>query len=148
MLLTLYPLWAYIPATISVTGAQITLAGGDVDAGVHQSVAVTGLEIILSDGTVIATGQAPPDTDAIAYLTGITLNLFTGTLHPQADANITLTGMNIGERQVSLNTADINAVAAAVLAALEATTIPVDTVKIHGQLIVGSGVTGDPWGPA
>lgn len=42
------------------------------------------------------------------------------------------------------STADI---AAAVLAALNATTIPVDMVKVKGQPISGSGTEADPWGP-
>ncbi len=38
-------------------------------------------------------------------------------------------------------------IVAAMLAALKATTIPVDTVKIKGQTIAGGGTEADPWGP-
>ena len=38
-------------------------------------------------------------------------------------------------------------IAAAVLAALNATTIPVDMIKVKGQTINGSGSEADPWGP-
>jgi len=38
-------------------------------------------------------------------------------------------------------------IAAEVLNSLNATTIPVDTVKIKGQTITGSGTEADPWGP-
>jgi len=39
-------------------------------------------------------------------------------------------------------------IAAAVLSALQATTIPVDMRKVKGQTITGAGSAGDPWGPA
>ena len=39
------------------------------------------------------------------------------------------------------------AIAAEVLAALQATAIPVDLLKIKGQTLGGSGSSGDPWGP-
>jgi len=39
-------------------------------------------------------------------------------------------------------------IAAAVLSALQATTIPVDMRKVKGQAITGAGSAGDPWGPA
>lgn len=38
-------------------------------------------------------------------------------------------------------------IAAALLAALASTTIPVDMVKVKGQTISGSGSEADPWGP-
>ena len=38
-------------------------------------------------------------------------------------------------------------IAAALLAALNATTIPVDMVKVKGRAINGSGSEADPWGP-
>lgn len=38
-------------------------------------------------------------------------------------------------------------VAAAVVAALMATTIPVDVTKVNGTTVTGSGTTLDPWGP-
>ena len=38
-------------------------------------------------------------------------------------------------------------IASAVLAALNATTIPVDMRKVKGQTIAGSGSEADPWGP-
>lgn len=42
----------------------------------------------------------------------------------------------------------IAAVAAATVAALQATTIPVDVSKVRGQALEGAGTSGDPWGPA
>lgn len=42
---------------------------------------------------------------------------------------------------------DIQRIATAVIAALNATTIPVDMVKVKGQTINGSGSEADPWGP-
>jgi hypothetical protein len=42
---------------------------------------------------------------------------------------------------------DVNAIAAAVQARLEQTTIPVDLAKVKGQVINGAGTAADPWGP-
>ena len=39
-------------------------------------------------------------------------------------------------------------IAAAVVAALNATAIPVNMTQVHGQVIAGAGTTGNPWGPA
>lgn len=39
-------------------------------------------------------------------------------------------------------------IAAAVLSALQSTTIPVNLVKVKNQQIVGSGTESNPWGPA
>jgi hypothetical protein len=38
-------------------------------------------------------------------------------------------------------------IASAVLAALQATSIPVNMVQVKGQTITGSGSEADPWGP-
>lgn len=38
-------------------------------------------------------------------------------------------------------------ITAQVLAALNATAIPVNTVQIKGQTIAGAGTEADPWGP-
>lgn len=42
---------------------------------------------------------------------------------------------------------DTAAIAAAVLDSLNATTIPVDMVRVKGQALAGSGSEADPWGP-
>lgn len=45
----------------------------------------------------------------------------------------------------SLSDEDVARIVAAVLAALNATTIPVDTVKMNGAPIIGTGQVGDNW---
>ena len=40
-----------------------------------------------------------------------------------------------------------NDIAAAVVAALQATAIPVDVTRVNGTTVTGSGTTLDPWGP-
>lgn len=42
---------------------------------------------------------------------------------------------------------DSEAIAAAVLAALSATAIPVNMVQVKGQSLSGSGTEENPWGP-
>lgn len=41
-----------------------------------------------------------------------------------------------------------SSIAAATVAALQSTTIPVDVQRVRGQALEGTGVDGDPWGPA
>lgn len=47
----------------------------------------------------------------------------------------------------SLSDEDIARIVVQVMAALNATTIPVDMIKVKGQAINGSGSEADPWGP-
>jgi len=63
---------------------------------------------------------------------------------PVFSGSITVVSGGIGG---SLSEVDVQRIAAAVLAMLMATTIPVDTVKIKGQPITGTGSPSDPWGP-
>jgi len=92
----------------------------------------------------------------IGYMTGSTIE--TEALTPSAIAAAVWSALlanhqTDGSAGKALSTAstggvDLNALAAAVVAALEATTIPVDVAKVNGATIDGTGTEGDPWGPA
>jgi len=78
-------------------------------------------------------------------------------LSPQSLANavwdtLAIQNNEAGSMGAKLNTAssggvDLNALAAAVLATLQANAIPVNMVQVKGQMISGSGSEADPWGP-
>lgn len=118
---------------------------------------------------------APAQLGALADGAGIASFTVTGTLIPYAighmagsteDSSVLTTqsiatavwsalaavNNDAGTMGAKLNTAssggvDYAALADAVVAALEAATIPVNTVQIKGQTISGSGSPSDPWGP-
>ena len=81
-----------------------------------------------------------PILGAIAETTGTASFVITGALVPHAIGHMT------GTTDVTTRlTAD--QVAAATVAALAATTIPVDVRKVNAISVDGSGTSGDPWGP-
>ena len=97
-------------------------------------------------GSVSGTGTAgmsitfnTPILGAIAETTGTASFVITGALVPYAIGHMT------GTTDVTTElTAD--QVAAATVAALAATTIPVDVRKVNAISVDGSGTSGDPWG--
>lgn len=132
---------------------------------------------LIGDATLqfSVTGGLLPSDDASPLRTGTTSFVISGGLVPYAigsmvgttDVTTELTTDGIvdalwnaiaanynaaGTMGNKLNTAssggvDMNALAAAVVAALEATAIPVDVQKVNGATIDGTGTDGDPWGP-
>jgi len=107
-------------------------------------------------------GVIPPVTSStVAFITdgvgGDVYNLLTGGLGisseipsgtvttDQLAAMITLLQNTLSSLLVATPTPA--EVASAVINVLNATTIPVDTVKIKGQTISGTGTESDPWGP-
>jgi hypothetical protein len=100
---------------------------------------------------------------AIAFINGWTLQFPAGNFNISGfnlDADINPVNDCYVERMQSaayavtavggtgLSSSDIEAVAAEVLATLNATTIPVNTAKIAGVTVAGTGTESDPWGPA
>lgn len=77
---------------------------------------------------------------------GISIHGASGDLISGA-ATLTASASRSGSVVLSLTQDDINAIAAAVLAALNATAIPVDLIKVKGQTITGLGTEASPWGP-
>jgi hypothetical protein len=87
------------------------------------------------------TGAMSAPLGALGGMAGVLAG--TGAIH----AGITGGGVITADITSSNITALAGQVVEQMMDALNATTIPVDTVKIHGQTIAGSGVTADPWRP-
>lgn len=137
---------AAIVATLNSTGSATVTIDGNADLGAIAS--LTGTATMTVDGSAEIMG--------IGYMTGSTIE--TEALTPAAIAaavwNALLANHQAtGSAGKALSTAstggvDLSALAAAVVAALEATTIPVDVAKVNGATIGGTGTETDPWGPA
>ena len=82
----------------------------------------------------------PTDDSAPARTASATISM-SGVLVPYA------TGSMVGSTAEVTGTLTADQVATEVLAALHATTIPVDSRKIAGVTVGGSGTASDPWGP-
>lgn len=144
-------------ATISIDGTAAIVATlnstGTATISIDGSAALGAIASLTGAGTMTIDGSA--EIMAIGYMTGTTIEA--GELTPagiaaevwKALAAQYNTPGTMGNR---LNTAsaggvDLGALAAAVVAALQATTIPVNVAKVAGQTVAGSGTELDPWGP-
>lgn len=81
--------------------------------------------------------------DGIGWLEGTVAGVSTLSVRPFADGF--MSGSTGVQEQDGI---DLNALADAVVSALNSTTIPVDTKKINGVTISGEGSAASPWGPA
>jgi hypothetical protein len=103
------------------------------------------------DGTYTFTYQLY--VDGVATGSPATVTLSVGTISGNASgtpASITLsaptaTATGEGSFSGSISDADIDRIVASVLAALNATTIPVDMQKTNGAEIIGDGSEANPW---
>lgn len=136
---------AAIVATLNSTGqASITIDGS---AALGAIASLTGTATITVDGSAEIMG--------LGYMTGSTLQ--TEELTPASVAAAVWNALLANHQAdgsagkalstVSTGGVDLNALAAAVVDALQATTIPVDVAKVNGADIDGSGTESDPWGP-
>jgi len=137
---------AAIVATLNSTGTATISIDGSAALGAIASLTGTGGLAIDGSAAIMALG----------YMTGTTIE--TGVLTPEGIAAEVWKALAAqyntpGTMGNKLNTAsaggvDLNALAAAVVAALEATAIPVNVKSVNDTPLSGSGVTGDEWGPA
>lgn len=111
-------------APISVSAATALAVGSAMTQGGFQSIGITA-------ATGTASGTSASSATATGSFASITLTPATGT----ATSPGTMT----------LTQADIDAIVAAVLVALNATTIPVDVQKMNAAELIGSGTIGDDW---
>lgn len=134
---------AAIVATLNSNGAAIISIDGSAALGAIAS--LTGTGGLTIDGSAEIMG--------LGYMTGTTIE--SGVLTPEGIAAEVWKALAAqyntpGTMGNKLNTAssggvDLNALADAVVAALEATTIPVDAKKMNGSTINGNGTAGDLW---
>lgn len=125
-------------ASFSVTAADATLGALANGAGT-ASITVSGTL------TPYAIGHMEGSTEDTSVLT--TQSIATAVWSALAAVNNDAGTMGSKLNTASSGGVDYAALADAVVAALEAATIPVNTVQIRGQTINGSGSASDPWGP-
>ena len=146
------------PAEILVDGVAAIVAS--LNSGGAATVAVDGDAVLGAIATMGGEGAIAVDGVAeimgLGYMTGSTLE--TEALTPSAIAAAVWNALlashqGAGSAGKALSTAsaggvDLGALASAVVAALEATAIPVNVKQVNDTQLIGTGVTGDEWGPA
>lgn len=144
------------------TNAPVLGAEASGNGVASFSFAVSGSILPVDDSSPLRTGIALITVGgslapyAIGHMVGTTdvaIELTTDSIASAVWSAIASSFNDAGTMGNKLNTAssggvDMNALAAAVVAALEATAIPVDVQKVKGAAIDGSGTELDPWGPA
>ena len=152
--------------SLSVVGSSHAHAADNLALATQQLLAIAdALHAHAADNEVLDTSSAVWLTvqEALHAHASDSLGLSLQTWLVIADAvqahfaDATVLGVDSGSFTGSLSDADIarivaalpsaSDIAAALLAALNSTTIPVDMIKVKGQAINGSGSEADPWGP-
>jgi len=145
-------------ATIAIDGQGAivgTINGtGQATIALNAAAVLGAIASMTAQATLAIDGHA--EIMGLGYMTGTTVE--SAELTPASIAAAVWNAMlashqTAGSAGKALSTAstggvDLNALAAAVVAALEATAIPVDVKQVNGTPLSGSGVTGDEWGPA
>ncbi len=145
-------------AIIAIDGAAAIVATlnstGTATIGIDGSAVLGAIATMTGEATIHIDGAA--EVLGLGYMTGTTVE--SGALTPAGIAAEVWKALAAqfntpGTMGHKLNTAtaggvDLNALAAAVVAALDATAIPVDVRQVNGTPLAGSGVVGDEWGPA
>ncbi len=145
-------------ATISIDGTAAIVATlnstGTATIGIDGHAALGAIASLTGTATISIDGSA--EIMGLGYMTGTTIE--SGALTPEGIAAEVWKALAAqhntpGTMGNKLNTAsaggvDLNALAAAIVAALEATAIPVNVKQVNDTPLSGSGVLGDEWGPA
>lgn len=124
------------PATVSAAGVLVVPGGGSLSA-------------TLAGATVAATGNLAIGATASVVLGALTTNgtgqiRISGTLASTL-ANVTLASAGGVPSVVTLTDADLAAIAEAVWTRFSAEFLPVDTKRMNGATVTGTGTTGDKW---
>ena len=145
-------------AAILVDGVAAIVAslnsGGAATITIDGTAVLGAIATMAGDATITVDGGA--EIMGLGYMTGSTLE--TEALTPSAIAAAVWNALlashqGAGSAGKALSTAsaggvDLGALASAVVAALEATAIPVNVKQVNDTQLIGTGVTGDEWGPA
>lgn len=154
---------------LSGSGVMLRLAGSQADLKLTMALSGSGeihfsgqgrLSLVVPfaarPGSKVLTFSGQADLKGLCSLSGA-FSPFT-ELSPQNLANAVWGALSsqfnsVGSMGARLNTAssggvDLNALTAAILAALQATAIPVNVKQINDTPLEGSGIAGDEWGPA
>lgn len=132
----------------AATGGLITSGAGSASFAFGVAGAMTGL-ISGAGSASMSISVASALLGAIAGGSGSASFSFSGSLTPYAVGNMvgSTSGSTISADDLAASLLAV-AIARATQTALEATAIPVNVTKVHGQTIDGSGTELDPWGPA
>lgn len=135
-------------ADISITAVGAAEAVGSVAGDATISITAVGdayAQAVIA-GSANVTITAPGSVGAIAYVEGSANILLTAASTMGCVATVAGAAYLSGAAEgATLTEASI---AAATVAALEATTIPVNVRKVNDLTVDGSGTEVDPWGPA
>lgn len=162
--------------TNNPVGGLIVSGEGSASLAINTNNPVLSASVNGAGSASLSVTPNTPILGAIAGLSGSAFFSFSATLEPYAVGHMTGTALPYtelspqslasavwdsiladfqrdGSAGKALSTAgaggvDLSALSAAVLAALEATAIPVNVTAINGAALSGTGVTGDEWGPA
>lgn len=135
------------PAQITINPATASAIGSAVASGAFAALSIT---------PPTATATSAGDAHAIAAFAALSINPTTGAAYGSAIATGSLPVISLspatgtastGTFSGSISDADITRIVQAVLAALNATTIPVNIKQVNSITIKGAGVTGNTWGP-
>lgn len=146
---------AHATMTVSASGAIAGLAAGSANGSISiNASAITGAS---AWGVAACTMNLSASAQGygLGHMQASTVdnsvlspNTITAAVWSALDANFNAPGtMGYKLNMASAGGVDINALAAAVLATLQANTIPANVVQIKGQAINGAGSEADPWGP-
>ncbi|MDG4595493.1 MAG: hypothetical protein P9F75_07335 [Candidatus Contendobacter sp.] len=125
-------------ATLALDGAASIAALGHLAA--TGELALDGAADLYALGWMVATD----DVSETLTVDGIVAGVWRALAADYNDAGTMGAELNMA----SAGGVDINALVDAIVAALQATTLPVDVKAINGAELTGTGVTGDEWGPA
>ena len=138
---------------IAAGQAQINGASTHIGVVVHEaSGALTGAASVVGKAAAkhlhrcsgaIAAGPAVINGTVVSKH----IHTCAGALVGSAEINGTTTHTGVVAGEVTLSAQTIADIVSAVLAAINATTIPVDVRKVVGTTVSGSGTESDPWGP-
>ena len=145
-----------ISITCSALYAAIKLAQMDIEGIIYPRIATgSGLNTLAAGVQVGLTVQLLgswqlkfPAGSYVATVGGGNLIGGLGGVPVAYSASVQVALIQSAASTVVTSSGDSAAIAAATVAALNATTIPVDINKVRGQSLVGSGTSTTPWGPA
>lgn len=133
------------PAQITINPATASAIGSAVASGAFAALSIT---------PPTATATSAGDAHAIAAFAALSINPTTGAAYGSAIATGSLPVISLspatgtastGTFTGSISDEDITRIVQAVLAALNATAIPVNIVEMNSAPLIGTGTLGDDW---
>ena len=159
--------------SIALTGAQVSASGGTVTAALGVSLSLTGGSVTVTTGTLTSSSAVSKSLSGIAVtasqgtlgvsldgsvslsLSGQSVTATSGTLTSSTATSVALSGQQVTTYAgnvaiagaLTLTTADIDAIVAAIFAQAQITPIHADIRKVVDITVTGTGTESNPWGP-